>query len=118
VIDVCKKVQKKLQVYRAHFSALTNEEIENAIQTITAPNKNLADAVYVRQEIDLRIGASLTRFQTINFRDVLNVHGQGSVLSYGPCQFPTLGFIVERFQQIRDFRPEKFWQILLLWKRA
>lgn len=35
------------------------------------------------------------------------------VLSYGPCQFPTLGFIVERFQQVRDFKPEKFWSLQL-----
>jgi DNA topoisomerase-3 len=69
----------------------------------------------VRQEIDLRIGASFTRFQTLNFRDILlGFSGPNQqVLSYGPCQFPTLGFIVDRFKQIRDFVPEKFWTINL-----
>lgn len=35
------------------------------------------------------------------------------MLSYGPCQFPTLGFIVDRYKQIRDFTSEKFWSIVL-----
>ena len=35
------------------------------------------------------------------------------MISYGPCQFPTLGFIVERHQQIVKFVAEKFWMIAL-----
>ena len=35
------------------------------------------------------------------------------MLSYGPCQFPTLGFVVLRDQAIENFIPEKFWQIIL-----
>jgi DNA topoisomerase III len=44
-------------------------------------------------------------------QDMLN--GRKGPISYGPCQFPTLGFIVERHQKIRDFVPEKFWLIEL-----
>ncbi|KAG0492525.1 hypothetical protein HPP92_005923 [Vanilla planifolia] len=33
------------------------------------------------------------------------------VLSYGPCQFPTLGFIVERYWEIQAHEPEEFWTI-------
>jgi DNA topoisomerase-3 len=33
------------------------------------------------------------------------------VISYGPCQFPTLGFIVDRFNAIRKFVSEPFWDI-------
>ena len=36
-----------------------------------------------------------------------------SVVSYGPCQFPTLGFVVERWARIETFRPEDFWYIEL-----
>jgi DNA topoisomerase III len=38
------------------------------------------------------------------------------VISYGPCQFPTLGFIVERHKQIVDFVEEPFWKIELRYK--
>ncbi|KAJ6929211.1 DNA topoisomerase 3-alpha isoform X2 [Populus alba x Populus x berolinensis] len=33
------------------------------------------------------------------------------VLSYGPCQFPTLGFVVERYWEIQSHEPEEFWTI-------
>lgn len=39
------------------------------------------------------------------------------MVSYGPCQFPTLGFIVDRYKQIRDFVPEKFWSIILKYNK-
>jgi DNA topoisomerase III len=31
----------------------------------------------------------------------------------GPCQFPTLGFVVSRYEQVQAFRPEQFWYIYL-----
>lgn len=34
-----------------------------------------------------------------------------SVISYGSCQFPTLGFVVERFKAIASFIAEPFWKI-------
>ncbi|KAG7157742.1 DNA topoisomerase 3-alpha-like [Homarus americanus] len=33
------------------------------------------------------------------------------VLSYGSCQFPTLGFVVERYKAIQEFIPQQFWKI-------
>lgn len=33
------------------------------------------------------------------------------VISYGSCQFPTLGFVVERYKAILNFVPEDFWKI-------
>ena len=65
----------------------------------------------MRQEIDLRIGASFTRFQTLTIRDALPHCDSIGVLSYGPCQFPTLGFIVERHKEIMNFRSETFFKL-------
>lgn len=33
------------------------------------------------------------------------------LISYGSCQFPTLGFVVERFKAIQAFVPEVFHKI-------
>ena len=82
IIDLCRKRKPGIKIHRAHFSALTKQDIERAANNLLPPNRNLADAVQVRQEIDLRIGATFTRFQTLNLRDVINRQG---VVSYGPC---------------------------------
>jgi DNA topoisomerase III len=36
-----------------------------------------------------------------------------SLLISGPCQFPTLGFVVSRYSQVNAFVPEPFWYIFL-----
>ena len=71
-----------------------------------------ASAVEARIELDLRIGASFTRLQSLrlqgNFAELDN-----QVVSYGPCQFPTLGFVVDRYEKVKSFIPEQFWYIHL-----
>lgn len=33
------------------------------------------------------------------------------MLNPGPCQFPTLGFVVEQYNRVQAFIPEPFWYI-------
>lgn len=66
----------------------------------------------MRQEIDLKIGASFTRFQTLNFGKYSSP--KHPLLSYGPCQFPTLGFVVERWKEVENFVPEAYWSLKLI----
>lgn len=42
---------------------------------------------------------------------------QGGPVSYGPCQFPTLGFVVSQYKRVREFVPEPFWYIYLSLQR-
>lgn len=90
-------------------------DIHNAMRTLTDPNENWASAVDARQEIDLRIGAAFTRFQTQRIQKRFSIPYEG-VISYGPCQFPTLGFVVERWQAREAFVPEQFWGIHLTYR--
>jgi DNA topoisomerase-3 len=39
-------------------------------------------------------------------------------VSPGPCQFPTLGFVVSRYNQVHAFQPEPFWYIFLSHSRG
>jgi DNA topoisomerase-3 len=66
--------------------------------------------VDARQEIDLRIGAAFTRFQTLRLKEKFSGLPENPI-SYGPCQFPTLGFVVQRYLRIKNFIPEDFWSI-------
>ena len=82
-----------------------------------------SDAVEARTELDLRIGAAFTRLQTLSFRhkfdeltDKVISYGSSTFLRsvlfvQGPCQFPTLGFIVEQYWRRERFIPADFWYI-------
>jgi DNA topoisomerase-3 len=48
VIEQCLRINPKLDIKRAHFSALTREDITHAIQNLTKPNRNMAQAVNLR----------------------------------------------------------------------
>lgn len=48
IIDICVQTKSNLDVYRAKFSALTREDLENAALNLERPKKSLSDAVKVR----------------------------------------------------------------------
>ena len=109
VMHVCSRIKPSLRVYRARFSALIPADIHRALQSLSGPSKPLSDAVDARQEIDLKLGAIFTRWQTMTLRR----HSPlvDGVVSYGPCQFPTLGFVVERYRKRAAFTSDRYWQI-------
>ncbi|TNJ30689.1 DNA topoisomerase III [Giardia muris] len=102
---------KGCQVHRARFSAVTKSELIRAFSNLDSPNKNMSDAVEARQEIDLKIGVAFTRYQSTELRGMFS-DLRTEVVSYGPCQTPTLGFCVERHDEITRFRPKPYYELL------
>ena len=68
IIDVCKAINPRLEVKRAKFSEITRVSMERAMQTLVEPDLLTSQAVDVRGELDLRIGAAFTRFQTMQLQ--------------------------------------------------
>ncbi|KAJ8967382.1 hypothetical protein NQ317_018526 [Molorchus minor] len=111
IIKVCTDIKPNLRIYRAKFSEITRPSIYRALNNLGQPDKRISDAVDVRQELDLRTGAAFTRLQTLRLQKVFPQKLADKLISYGSCQFPTLGFVVERYQAIEDFISEPFWRI-------
>ncbi|KAI9485417.1 MAG: DNA topoisomerase [Benjaminiella poitrasii] len=110
VISICAPHIKLSNVFRAKFSAITKQDVQRAMNHLGKPNENESKAVDARQEFDLKVGVAFTRFQTRFFQ---GKYGDldATVISYGPCQTPTLSFCVERHDAIQGFQPEPFWTI-------
>ena len=68
IIEISKKANPKIMIKRAIFSVVDKQEVIEAIENLKEPNKNLALAVDLRQELDLRIGSAFTVFQTVGLQ--------------------------------------------------
>ncbi|CAK5033236.1 unnamed protein product [Meloidogyne enterolobii] len=111
---------RNLRVLRARFSEITQQSVTRAMQNLQVIDRNKVSAVDCRMELDLRIGAAFTRLQTISIRKnglhtYLN-NGEEfenkQVVSYGSCQFPTLGFVVHRYKEHTSFVSQQFWKLV------
>ena len=99
---------------RASFSALTNAELTNAYNNLGHPDKYQAMSVDARQELDLKIGVAFSRLMTRTYLDMAREKFRlkdQKVISYGPCQTPTLWFCVQRHKEIQNFRPQQYFYV-------
>lgn len=107
---------------RARFSNIERAHIVNAARHPVPLDEAQAIAVAARMELDLRVGASFTRNLTLSLQNLLGEQRargeQKQIISYGSCQFPTLGFVVERYFRVRNFVPETFWSIKVMHQKA
>uniref|UniRef100_A0A4Y0BNI3 DNA topoisomerase n=2 Tax=Anopheles funestus TaxID=62324 RepID=A0A4Y0BNI3_ANOFN len=113
IIEVCRAVKPQLRVLRAKFSEITAPSIKRAVENLIQPDARQNDAVNVRSELDLRIGAAFTRYQTLRLQKAFPQDISNNLVSYGSCQIPTLGFVAQRYKEIENFIPQPFWKIKL-----
>ncbi|TDZ68255.1 DNA topoisomerase 3 [Colletotrichum trifolii] len=132
IVNAARKGNARIQVKRATFSnierahvapvpltsiLLTDDRhILTAARRLNDLDQKQVDAVDARIELDLRIGYAFTRFLTLSLRP-LGGPLQDRTISYGSCQFPTLGFVVDRYFRVQNFVPEQFWSIKVIQSR-
>lgn len=114
--EVARKANSRIEVKRARFSNIEKAHILSAARCPTALDDKQVEAVNARLELDLRIGFAFTRFLTNNLRPLGGLLKE-RVMSYGSCQFPTLGFVVDRYFRVKNFVPEPFWAIRVMHER-
>ncbi|KAL4980363.1 DNA topoisomerase [Aspergillus desertorum] len=116
VRDQARAGNGRIVVKRAKFNNTEKVHILNAARSLVELDERQANAVAARIELDLRIGAAFTRLLTLQLQ---NLHAtlKQKVISYGSCQFPTLGFVVDRYLRVKRFKPETFWGIKVIHTR-
>lgn len=94
-------------VYRLWISSLTEEAIKDGFKSLrpSAEFDNLYAAGSARAIGDWLLGMNATRAYTLRYA------GRGMVLSIGRVQTPTLALIVQRYKEIANFKPEKYWEL-------
>jgi DNA topoisomerase III len=116
VVNEAKKGNSGILVKRAKFSNIERAHVIQAARNPIDLDDRQAKAVDARIELDLRIGAAFTRYLTLQLQSAA-AQLADQVISYGSCQFPTLGFVVDRYNRVRNFKPETFWLIKLMHKK-
>ncbi|ORX67267.1 prokaryotic type I DNA topoisomerase, partial [Linderina pennispora] len=112
------------QLFTAPLVTSTNEKLQDTARNgegigseVRATRAHFSSAMQSPRELDMqlvaaRIGSALTRFQTLRLQSRFEPI-KDRLVSYGPCQFPTLGFVVDQFLRVERFAPEPFWLLFL-----
>jgi len=106
----------KKPVERLWISSLTKDEILKGFSNLKPAThySGLRDSAHARQRSDWLIGLNITRAFTLRLKSFNNIIGNGKneLYSVGRVQTPTLAFIVNRENEINNFVPEKFYQVV------
>ena len=105
----------KCPVKRLWLSSMTSEAITEAFQNLRDSKdfQNLYYAGLSRAIGDWILGLNATRLYTLKY----SRPGE-RLLSIGRVQTPTLALIVERHEEIRNFKPESYWEIKTLYRET
>ena len=109
---VMQKAQVKCPVKRLWISSLTEESIREGFKTLKDQSdyQSLYEAGLSRAIGDWLLGMNATRLYTLKYG-----HNR-QVLSIGRVQTPTLALIVNRYQEIQNFKPEAYWVLSTVYR--
>ena len=104
------------QIYRAKFNSLTEKDIKQSFENLyDYPNKKLSMSVDARSLIDFKVGVCFTQLFSIEILRYLEKYNkpgyEKKIMSYGPCQTPTLWFCVKRFKERRNYVRSSYYKI-------
>jgi DNA topoisomerase-3 len=101
-------VKAKKPVRRLWLNSMTNQAMRDAFGQLRdeADLGQLRDAAKSRSEADWIVGMNATRAATIRLRSSFD-----GAVSLGRVQTPTLAIIARREEEIRAFKPEKYWLV-------
>ena len=100
---------------RAKFSTLTEEDLVKAFDALERPGTDgLARAGRARHAIDFVWGVNLSRALS---QSALGSGHRYRTVSMGRVQGPTLGFLVQREREIREFVPTPYWKVVGTFER-
>ncbi|MEA2286311.1 MAG: topoisomerase [Solirubrobacteraceae bacterium] len=98
----------KRPIRRLWLSSMTTQAIRDALAHLRPDEemKHLEEAAKSRSEADWIVGMNATRAATIRLRSSFD-----GAVSLGRVQTPTLAIIARREEEIRAFKPEKYWLV-------
>lgn len=109
---VMQKAGIKCPVKRLWISSLTDDAIKEGFLALR-PEKDFNNLYYAglsRAIGDWILGMNGTRLYSLKYSS------PGNVLSIGRVQTPTLALIVQRQNEIENFKPEDFWELKTLYR--
>ena len=109
---VLNQANYKGKVKRLWISSLTTEAIKKGFENLRPSEDydNLYYAGFSRAIGDWLLGMNATRLYTLKHG------GYKQVLSVGRVQTPTLAMLVNRFNEIENFKPQPYWELQTLYR--
>lgn len=113
---VMKKARAKCPVKRLWISSLTEEAIREGFNHLEDSSKfqRLYEAGLCRAIGDWLLGMNATRLYSLKYGG--GYSRDRKVLSIGRVQTPTLALIVNRQNEIDNFKPEPYWELKTLYR--
>jgi DNA topoisomerase-1 len=114
-MNVMRFICSQKDANRMKFSTLTKPELNTAYETKSS-NINWGQAIAgeTRHYLDWFYGINLSRA----LMNAIKETGRFKIMSIGRVQGPALNLIVERERKVKEFKPEKYWQVFITIKNS